>query len=68
MRLRVIKANLLIKLDIADKTNRKDINSVDFEFDLKYKLKRLTDSKKVTSMQVFQFFKNSVGSCELRKF
>ena len=48
-------ASLLIKLDVADKTNGKDINSVDFGFGIKYELKRLIDSKKVTSMQIFQF-------------
>ena len=53
-------ASLLIKLDVADKTNGKDINSVDLEFGRKYKLKRLIDSKKVTSMQIFQFKKEAL--------
>ena len=48
-------ASLLIKLDVADKANQKDINSVDLGFGIKYRLKRLIDSKKVTSIQVFQF-------------
>ena len=50
-------ASLLIKLDVADETNQKDINSVDLGFGIKYKLKRIIDSKKVISMQVFQFRK-----------
>ena len=45
-------ASLLIKLDVPDKTNWKDVNSVDLGFGIKYELKRLIDSKKVTSMQV----------------
>ena len=40
-------ASLLIKLDVADKTNQKDISSVDLGFDIKFKWKRLIDSKKV---------------------
>ena len=54
-------ASLLIKLDVADKANQKDINSVDLGFGIKYALKRLIDSKKVTSLQVFQFKKRSNG-------
>ena len=50
-------ANLLIKIDVADKTNVKDINGVDLWFGIKYELERLTDSTKVTSIQVFQFGK-----------
>ena len=50
-------ASLLIKLDVADKANQKGINSVDLEFGIKYELKRLIDSKKVTSIQVFHFKK-----------
>ena len=50
---------MLIKLDVADKKNRKDVKSVDFGFGIKYELKRLIDSKKVTSMQVFQFKKRN---------
>ena len=53
-------ASLLIKLDVADKTNQKDINSVDLEFGIKYKLKRLIDSKKVTTMLGFQFEKEAL--------
>ena len=33
-------ASLLIKLDLADKTYQKDVNSVDLGFGVKYKLKR----------------------------
>ena len=40
-------ASLLIKLDVADKTNQKDTNSVDLKFVINYELKRLIDSKKV---------------------
>ena len=40
-------ASLLIKLDVADKTNQKDTNSLGLRFGIKYELKRLTDSKKV---------------------
>ena len=40
-------ASLLIKLDVADKTNQKDTDSVDLEFGINYELKRLIDSKKV---------------------
>ena len=40
-------ASLLIKLDVADKANQKDINSVDLGFGIKYELKRLIDGKKV---------------------
>ena len=54
-------ATFLIKLDVTDKADRKDINSVDLGFGIKYKLKRLIDSKKVISMQVFQISKKSVG-------
>ena len=53
-------ASLLIKLDVADITNQQDINSVDFGFHIKYKLKRLIDNKKVTSMKVFQFKKQAM--------
>ena len=41
------RASLLIKLDVADKTNQKDINSVDLGFGIKFEWKRLIDSKKV---------------------
>ena len=34
-------ASLLIKVDVADKTKQKGINSVDLGFGLKYELKRL---------------------------
>ena len=51
---------MLIKLDVADKKNRKDVKSVDFGFGIKYELKRLIDSKMVTSMQVFQFKKETL--------
>ena len=46
-----------MKLDVPDETNQKDINSVDLGFGIKYELKRLIDSGKVTRMQVFQFKK-----------
>ena len=49
----------MIKVDIADKTNQNNISSVDLGFGIKYKLKRLIYSKKVTSMQVFQFKKEA---------
>ena len=39
--------SLLIKLDVADKTNQKDINSVDLGFGIKFEWKSLIDSKKV---------------------
>ena len=51
---------MLIKLDVTDKANRKDVKSVDFGFGIKYELKRLIDSKMVTSMQVFQFKKETL--------
>ena len=51
--------SVLIKLDVADKTNWKNINSVNLGFGIKYESKRLIDSKKVTSMQVFQFKKEA---------
>ena len=54
-------ASLLIKLDIADKANQKDINSVYLGFGIKNEFIRLIDNKKVTSMQVFQFIKRSNG-------
>ena len=50
-------AVLLIKVNVADKTNRKDISSVDLGFGIKYELKRLIYIKKATSMQVLQFKK-----------
>ena len=53
-------AILLIKLDIADETNQKDISSVDLGFGIKYKLERIIDGKKVTSKQVFQFRKKAM--------
>ena len=53
-------ASLLIKLDVTDKTNQRDIKSVDLAFGVKYELKRLTDSKKATSMRVFQFKKEAM--------
>ena len=57
--------SLLIKLDLFDKTNQRDINNVDLGFGIKYKLKRLTDSKKVTCMQVFnlEVFDKSLQPC-----
>ena len=53
-------ASLLIKLEVADIANQKDSNSVDLAFRIKYKLKRLIDSYKVTSMKVFQFKKQAM--------
>ena len=53
-------ASLLIKLDVADKGNQKDINSINLGFGIKYELKRLIDSKNDTSMQVFQFRKEAM--------
>ena len=53
-------ASLRIKLDGTDITNRKNVNSVDLGFVIKYELKRLIDSMKVTSMQVFQFQKEAL--------
>ena len=53
-------ASLLIKLDVADKTNWKDVNSDDLGFGIKHELERLIVSKKVGSMQVFQFKKRSI--------
>ena len=50
-------ASLQTKIDVADKINQKDINSVDLGCGIKCDLKRLIDSKKVISMQVFQFKK-----------
>ena len=52
------KASLLIKLDVADKTNWKDVNSVNLGFGIKCELKRQIGSKKVTSMKVLQCKKN----------
>ena len=52
--------SVLIKLDVADKANQKDISSVGLGFGLKYKLKRLIDNKKVSGMQVFQFKKEAM--------
>ena len=52
-------ASLVIKVDIADKANQNNISSVDLGSGIKYKLKRLIYSKKVTSMQVFQFKKEA---------
>ena len=43
-------ASLLIKLDVPVKTYQKDIRSVNLGFVLKDKLKRLIDSKKVTTI------------------
>ena len=53
-------ASLLIKVGVANKTNQKDINNVDLGFGVKYELKRLIDSKNITSMQVFQFKKEAL--------
>ena len=49
-------ASLLLKLDVADKTNRKDVSSLDLGFGIKYELEWLMDSKKVVNMQAFQFY------------
>ena len=66
-------ASLLIKPDVADKTNQKDISSADLWFGIQYKLKRLTGSKKITSMKVFQFSigvfgGKSLQTCSGKKF
>ena len=53
-------ASLLIKPDVADKAKQKNINNVDLGFDIKYELKRLIDSKKLTRMQVFQLKKEAM--------
>ena len=53
-------ASLLIKRNLADKANRNYVNSVHLGFGLKYELKRLIDSKKVTNMQNFQFKKEAL--------
>ena len=42
--------SLLIKLDVPVKTYQKDISSVSLGFVLKDELKRLIDSKKVTTI------------------
>ena len=49
-------ASLLLKLDVADKTNRKDVSSLDLGVGIKYELEWLMDSKKVVNMQAFQFY------------
>ena len=46
-------ASLLIKLDVADKTNQKDINSVDLGFGLKYELKRLVSGRRSLACKFF---------------
>ena len=53
-------ASLLIKLDVADKTNWKDVNSDDLGFGIKYELRRLIVSKKVASMQAVLCKKRSI--------
>ena len=53
-------ASLLIKRNLADKANRNYVNSVHLGFGLKYELKSLIDSKKVTNMQNFQFKKEAL--------
>ena len=50
-------ASLWTKIDVADKINQKDINSVDLGCGIKCELRRLIGSKKVINMQVFQFKK-----------
>ena len=49
-------ASLLLKLDVADKTNRKDVSSLNLGVGIKYELEWLMDSKKVVNMQAFQFY------------
>ena len=61
------KASLLIKLDVADKTNWKDVNSVDLGFGIKCELKRQIGSKKVTSMKVLQCKKTKRNVGDLGK-
>ena len=51
------KNSLQIKVDVADKTNQKDISDVSLGVGIKYESKRLINSKKVTSTQVFQLKK-----------
>ena len=51
MCLGVKAASLLIKIDVADKTNLKKY----LGFGMKYELEKLIDSKKVINRQVFQF-------------
>ena len=51
------KNSLQIKVDVADKTNQKDISDVSLGVAIKYESKRLINSKKVTSTQVFQLKK-----------
>ena len=46
-------ASLLIELDVADKTNQKDINSVDLGFGLKYELKRLVSDRRSLACKFF---------------
>lgn len=59
------KASLLIKLDVADNTNWKDVNSDDLGFGIKCELKRQIGSKKVTSMKVLQFKKKQKKMLEI---
>ena len=53
-------ASLLIKLDVPDKTNWKDVNSVDLGFGIKYELKRLIDSKKALACKFFNLKKEAL--------
>ena len=48
-------ASLLIQLDVADKTNRNDVYNFDLNFGKKCEFKRLTGSKEVTDIHLFQF-------------
>ena len=54
------KNSLQIKVDVADKTNQKDISDVSLGVGIKYESKRLINSKKVTSTQVFQIKKEAL--------
>lgn len=48
----------LVKVYVNEKTSHKDLKKVDLDFGVKYKLKKLADRKKVTSIQekIFENF------------
>ena len=48
----------LFKVYVNEKTSHKDLKKVDLDFGVKYKLKKLADRKKVTSIQekIFENF------------
>ena len=71
----------LVKVYVNEKTSHKDLKKVDLDFGVKYKLKKLADRKKVTSIQekIFENFAmewkrvhwkfcHSMAKLKLRKF